>query len=137
MKRSNIYLIIIIIFSGVPVCSDICDKWFDACKNDQICVENVLDDYNFTIHGENFCPANKSCTSYQSMYGSGKNLCEKMWGGSYIYTKPNDNYSNCLMMDGSKPSPPTAKPTVKGEGFTNVPGISLLAIILCTVAVMH
>ena len=102
---------------GVPVCSDFCDNWFDACKTDQICVENVLEDYNFTVHGENFCPANKSCITYEAMYGNGKNLCEKMWGGSYKYTKANDDYSNCLLMDGS--TPPTKKPTVDSKGFVN------------------
>ncbi|XP_068670741.1 riboflavin-binding protein-like isoform X1 [Montipora foliosa] len=86
---------------GVPVCSGFCDDWFEACKMDQICVENVLSDYNFTVHGENFCPANKNCTTYEMMYRNGANLCEKMWGGSYIYTKPNADFSNCLMMDGS------------------------------------
>lgn len=115
----------------MPICSDICDEWFDACKNDQICVENVLEDYNFTVHGENFCPANKSCITYQAMYGNGKNLCEKMWAGSYNYTMPNADYSNCLMMDGSKP----AKPTVENEGVINTAYIALL-LILFAMAVM-
>ncbi|KAL9966346.1 hypothetical protein ACROYT_G024400 [Oculina patagonica] len=113
---------------GVPVCSNICDQWFDACKTDQICVENVLEDYNFTIHGENLCPANKSCVTYQAMYGNGKNLCEKMWGGSYIYTTPNADYSNCLMMDGSKP-------TVGSHGVINTACVTFL-VILFSVALM-
>lgn len=122
--------------SGVPVCSDICDQWFNACKNDQICVENVLVDYNFTVHGENFCPANKSCITYQAMYGNGKNLCEKMWAGSYNYTMPNADYSNCLMMNGSvKPVKPV-KPTVESEGVINTAYIALLQLLLFVVAVM-
>ena len=75
-----------------------CDRWYQDCETDQICVENVLADYNFTEHGDNFCPSNKSCKTYQQMYGSGKALCEKMWGKSYIYTKENKDSSNCMRM---------------------------------------
>ena len=47
------------------------------------------------------------------MYGNGKNLCEKMWAGSYNYTEANAHYSNCLRMDGSQQAgPPT---TVNGS----------------------
>ena len=115
--------------SGVPVCSGFCDEWYEACKEDQICVENVLVDYNFTKHEENYCPVNSSCKSYQAMYGNGKNLCEKMWGESYKYTMPDAEYSNCLMMDPSK--------KVKGIGITSVPNISLLALILFIMALMQ
>lgn len=119
----------------MPVCSDFCDEWFEACKSDQICVENVLADYNFTVHGENYCPTNKNCTSYELMYGNGKNLCEKMWAGSYNYTKANADYSNCLMMDGSKPTPATPKPTVVSKGFANI--ACSLMVLLFAMAVMQ
>ena len=119
--------------SDVPVCSETCDQWFEACKDDQICVENVLEDYNFTVHGENFCPANKTCITYQAMYSNGKNLCEKMWAGSYKYTIPDAYYSNCLMMDGSsKP----VKPTVESDGVINTVYVALLQLLLFVVAVM-
>ena len=113
----------------MPVCSDVCDQWFNACRTDEICVENVLTDYNFTVHGENFCPANRNCTTYQAMYGNGKNLCEKMWAGSYKYTELNTDYSNCLMMDGSVK-------TVESEGVINTAYIALLQLLLFVVAVM-
>ncbi len=32
------------------------------------------------------------------MYGSGKSLCEKMWGSSYKYTPENKDSSNCMVM---------------------------------------
>lgn len=118
--------------SEVPVCSEICDQWFDACKDDRICVENVLEDYNFTVHGENFCPApaNKSCKTYQEMYRNGKNLCEKMWAGSYKYTIPNAAYSNCLMMDGS------SKQVGGSEGVINKATIAPLQLLPFVVAIM-
>ena len=86
------------LFAGIPICASVCDRWYEACKNDQICVENVLTDYNFTEHGENFCPKDKPCVTYEKMYGSGKALCEKMWGKSYVYTKENTDSSNCMVM---------------------------------------
>ena len=72
------------------------------------------------------------------MYGNGKNLCEKMWGGSYNYTVSNANYSNCLMMDGSiRPATPTTvTPTVESEGVINTAYIALLQLLLFVVAVM-
>jgi len=111
----------------VPVCSGFCDNWFEACKTDQICVENVLKDYNFTVHGENICPEDKNCTTYEMMYRNGKNLCEKMWGDSYIYTEANADYSNCLMMDGSNP-------TVESKGFADT--ASSLLVVVLAMAVM-
>ena len=112
----------------MPVCSTICDQWFEACKADQICVEDVLVGYNFTVHGENYCPANKNCTTYELMYGNGKNLCEKMWSGSYNYTVANADYSNCLMMDGSKQ-------TVDSKGQANT--ACVLLVILLAMSVMQ
>ena len=67
------------------------------------------------------------------MYSNGKNLCEKMWAGSYKYTIPDANYSNCLMMDGSsKP----VKPTVESDGVINTVYVALLQLLLFVVAVM-
>ena len=84
--------------TGVPICASICDRWYEACKTDQICVENVLEDYNFTITGQNLCPKDKPCKTYKQMYGSGKALCEKMWGSSYLYTPEDATSSNCMVM---------------------------------------
>ena len=91
---------------GVPICSDYCDKWYDACKNDKICVTDVLTGYNYSIHGENFCPKNELCTTYAQRFGSGEGLCMKMWNSSYTYKKPNLDRSNCMDMwfNGSNPN---------------------------------
>lgn len=124
------------LIKGVPICSGFCDEWYEACKMDQICVENVLTGYNFTSNNENFCPSDKNCTSYELMYGNGKNLCEKMWAGSYNYTRPNVDYSNCLMMNGSvsHTTTPGEKPTV-AKGFSCTAWA--LLVILMALAVMQ
>lgn len=105
--------------AGVPVCASYCDAWFAACKDDKICVEDVLGGYNFTIHGENICPADQNCTTYTQRYKNGQGLCNKMWGSSYVYTEGSEN---CMQMwfNGSNPNvgvkseTPTALPTVRG-----------------------
>lgn len=130
------YLHFSFLIKDVPVCSGFCDEWYEACKMDQICVENIIDDYNFTSNGENFCPSDKNCTTYELMYGNGRNLCEKMWASSYIYTRPNAEYSNCLMMNGSVFHTTTSgeKPTV-AKGFSSI-AYALLAILMA-LAAMH
>ncbi|CAB4045428.1 Hypothetical predicted protein, partial [Paramuricea clavata] len=79
----------------VPVCASECDAWYEACKSDRICVENVLEDYNQTENYVKKCPGGiHKCVNYTTMYGSGENLCNKMWGSSYKYVKKNGN--NCM-----------------------------------------
>ena len=96
-KKTRISLFCHLISLGVPICASECDDWFEACKNDSICVENVLTDYNFTMFGENLCPVDAMCKNYSEMYGNGKGLCEKMWGSSYKYTEQNANKDNCMV----------------------------------------
>lgn len=79
---------------GVPICASECDAWYEACKSDLICVENVLEDYNRTVNYRQECPAGKTCVNYTVMYGSGENMCTKMWGTSYKYVKKNGD--NCM-----------------------------------------
>jgi folate receptor len=56
-------------------------------------VENVLEDYNVTKYVKE-CPVASKCVNYTTMYGSGENLCNKMWGSSYKYVKKNG--TNCM-----------------------------------------
>ena len=88
----------ILFCSGVPICASECDAWYEACKDDKICVENVLEDYNRTVNYVAKCPRDKNCTTYTKMYGSGKNLCEKLWGDSYRYVQKDNDVNNCMKM---------------------------------------
>ena len=87
-----------ILFIGVPICASDCDNWYDACKDDRICVENVLEDYNRTVNYVNSCPRGAKCKTYAKMFGNGKNLCEKLWGDSYRYVKKDKDVNNCMKM---------------------------------------
>ncbi|EDO43863.1 predicted protein, partial [Nematostella vectensis] len=86
---------------GVPICSSYCDSWFDACKNDQICVEDVLTGYEFNQHGINSCPVNSTCQTYASMFKNGEGLCNKMWNTSYTYST---DKSVCMEMTYKDPT---------------------------------
>ena len=79
----------------VPVCASYCDRWFEACKNDFTCVENWLVDFDFAENGNNSCPANSQCVTFEQMYGNGSGLCNRMWGNAFFYS---ENAENCTVM---------------------------------------
>ena len=79
----------------VPVCADYCDAWFQACKDDLTCVENWLEDFHFEVDGSNKCPVGSQCVTFAQMYGSGRGLCNKMWGEAFYYET---NKTNCTVM---------------------------------------
>ena len=79
--------------ADVPVCADYCNAWFEACRNDLTCVEDWLNDYNYE-HGDNRCPTNSSCVTFEEMYGNGEGLCNRMWGDAFFY----ETSDNCTVM---------------------------------------
>ena len=93
---------------NVPVCASYCDAWFEACtcKDDVTYVENWLHDFTRDTNGSNICPINSSCITFEEMYGSGKGLCNKMWGGAFYYSNDIDNYT-VMGFDSSMVSPNT------------------------------
>ena len=105
--------------------------------DDKTCVVNVFTDYNVSEFGHNSCPKDKKCKTYKEVYGSGKNLCEKMWGSSYLYTKENQERSNCYLMwfDPASPNPNRLAPKPSSAfhlGGTNaLVLLAFIAIILC------
>lgn len=79
----------------VPICSRYCDAMYDACKNDQTCVENWFADFDYTL-GENHCPKNSKCRTFADVYGNGIGLCNKMWGNAFYYETDN---TKCMVMN--------------------------------------
>lgn len=80
---------------NVPVCSDYCDAWFDACKDDFTCVEDWLADFDYADNGNNSCPGESSCVTFREMYDNGEGLCNRMWGSAFFYSTDRDN---CTVM---------------------------------------
>jgi len=79
---------------NVPICADYCNSWFDACKDDQTCVENW--ESGFVKDGHHYlCPNASSCSTFASVYKNGAGLCNKMWGKSFTY---HSSTANCYTM---------------------------------------
>ncbi len=87
-------------FSGVPLCSTFCDQWYEACKSEKACAKNWITDFNKNSYGENTCKPSSSCQDFSIVYGSGKALCESMWGGSFVY-KVSKSQNDCMHLNSS------------------------------------
>ena len=78
---------------GIPVCADYCDAWFEACRNDLTCAENLVECINVDFTAS--CPQDSTCHTYREVYGDGRALCNKIWGNEYFYSTDIDN---CTLM---------------------------------------
>lgn len=80
-----------------PICAGFCDDWFDACKDDLTCAKNWLTDFNSTT-GINTCK--QPCRNFSDYYTDGKDLCEGMWGKTFVYKE-----TDCLQLNFTSPNP--------------------------------
>ncbi|XP_072040542.1 folate receptor gamma-like isoform X2 [Amphiura filiformis] len=90
-------------FVGVPFCASECNAWWDACKDDYTCVEDWGSGFSWTKSG-NQCPENSTCQTFKKMYGSAKNMCEKIWSDSF-QVKPDNEPCMRLWFDGNGTNP--------------------------------
>eukprot|EP01083_Nonionella_stella_P255488 876854_1 len=105
----------------VPICSQYCDHWYEACKADLTCVENWIFEFIRDKDNNNVCPSESVCDTFENTYGNGQQLCNVLWGNTFNYTAENDlcltpnaNAANTLVVDTlfSKKCPPTISPTI-------------------------
>ena len=48
---------------NVPICGDFCNAWYEACKDDETCVENWVTGFNYS--GSMYsCPKNSVCRTF-------------------------------------------------------------------------
>ncbi|NXN85127.1 RBP protein, partial [Bombycilla garrulus] len=80
---------------SVPLCQSFCDDWYEACKDDSICVRNWLTDWEWDEDGENHCK--NKCIPYRETYTNGTDMCQSMWGKSFKVSK-----SSCLCLQMNK-----------------------------------
>ena len=66
----------------MPICASECDAWLEACKDDLTCARNWITDYNMSSNGANTCK--QPCEKYTDVYSSGEDLCENLWGASFV-----------------------------------------------------
>ncbi|XP_030050565.1 retbindin [Microcaecilia unicolor] len=66
---------------GVPLCLRFCHQWYDVCKDDLTCARNWLTDWQWGPDGNN---CTRDCITYGQMYKDGQELCENIWGDSFV-----------------------------------------------------
>ncbi|XP_006631673.2 retbindin [Lepisosteus oculatus] len=66
---------------GVPLCLSFCQDWFEACKEDLICAHNWVSDWEWGPQGNN---CTRNCIPFQQMYTDSKDLCDSLWGDSFV-----------------------------------------------------
>ncbi len=97
-----------------------CNAWFDACRDDLTCVEDWLADFDYAVNGNNTCPVNSTCVTFEEMYRDGQGLCNRMWGNAFVYS---EDSSNCTVMtfDGTGPNPNflLSFPTAGSQAFSS------------------
>lgn len=81
----------------IPVCASYCDDWFEACKNDMTCVDDWFANFLQALNeGYNTCPAESECMTFEEVFADGRGLCNRMWGGTLVYSEDEDN---CTVME--------------------------------------
>ena len=51
----------------LPLCSDYCDAWFQACAADMSCAANWISDFNVTDDEINYCRADAQCSRFDQV----------------------------------------------------------------------
>ena len=64
-------------FVNVPLCATHCTMWYEACKHDFTCTDNWTRNFRWK-NGTNHCPAGAPCFTFQQVYQSADNFCEKV-----------------------------------------------------------
>ncbi|XP_031563985.1 riboflavin-binding protein-like [Actinia tenebrosa] len=81
--------------SELPICSDACDKWLEACKNDKTYSENWMDDYTLYHSKKGPIKTNRPCRTFAEVFQNGEGLCNKVYGLAFKYERS----SNCLVFN--------------------------------------
>ncbi|XP_031567212.1 riboflavin-binding protein-like [Actinia tenebrosa] len=85
----------------LPICSDTCNKWFEACKNDKTSSEDWLNEYAVYRFEKGPIKPTGPCRTFVEIFKNGEGLCNKMWGPGYKY----DRSSNCIVHDFKSENP--------------------------------
>ena len=64
-------------FVNVPLCATHCTMWFEACKRDFTCTDNWTRNFRWK-NGTNHCPAGAPCFTFEQVYQTAENFCEKV-----------------------------------------------------------
>lgn len=94
---------------GMPIKASFCDSWFEACKDDYICatpeIPSLMTISDHSCEYEVDADGNEigDCRKFSDVFMDGKDICELMWGESYIYeTREDQAYT--MNFSGSNPN---------------------------------
>lgn len=73
-------------FFELPLCATHCTMWYEACQHDFTCTDNWTRNFRWK-NGTNHCPAGAACFTFQQVYQSAPNFCEKVWDHSWKYAE--------------------------------------------------
>ena len=77
-------------FFQVPLCAIDCDQWFAACKDDYTCNEDWVNSWLWTSEG-NKCKDLQKCRTFQDVFGTAKDFCEKVCSHPHVKISVNEN----------------------------------------------
>lgn len=71
-------------FMNVPLCSQDCEEWFDACKDDYTCSDNWG---NFKAWNWTTGMCKMECKTFKEYFGGPEKFCNRIFNYSWKYTE--------------------------------------------------
>ena len=62
------FFFVLLVPRYLPICSDYCDRWYQACAADMACAANWITDWNYTDNGNNHCKAEAKCARFNQVH---------------------------------------------------------------------
>ncbi|XP_028401832.1 folate receptor beta-like [Dendronephthya gigantea] len=79
---------------NVPLCSDDCDGWFEACKDDSTCSDNWGETWMWSKEG-NQCKL--KCKRFKDYFKDPVTFCNKIFNYSFVYTS-GEHGKDCMTL---------------------------------------
>ena len=114
---------------NVPVCASYCDSWFEACRNDLTCVDDLEKSTQQAFaEGANTCPPDRQCMTFEEVFSDGRGLCNRLWGDSYDYSEDEDNCT-VMVFNADEPNP-NFQLSIESAGCQVESSIIIMAVLL-------
>jgi hypothetical protein len=81
---------------GMPIKASECDRFYEDCKNDKIC----LTPPSKSMWSTQDCDHSTHCVTFGDTYADGKEMCESVWGTAFVYEENETNAYTWTFADG-------------------------------------
>jgi hypothetical protein len=81
---------------GMPIKASECDRFYEDCKNDKIC----LTPPSKSMWSTQDCDHSTHCVTFGDTYADGKEMCESVWGTAFVYERNETNAYTWSFADG-------------------------------------